>query len=547
MLRLNKNKAWNRLAVELRWRLMMGWAAAGIIYAPHASAELYFDVSDINESSGNTANIDSFKYGTIPEGTYRVDVYVNQQYFLNQEIDFKNQAGLYGLQPVLTVKEWENMGARSPGLTAEKDKNTKLTDIGRYIPGAAAAFDYNHQKLVITIPQAFLNSRARNSIDPSRWDNGINAFLMSYNINASEGRQRDDDTQSDSLYVNLRPGINLGAWRLRNNSSYTRNVQKFDSVFSDRTRYVTDNWQSLSTYAQRDLVSLKSRLTLGESYTPGDVFESFTFTGVQLASDDNMLPDSLRGFAPVVRGVAATNAQVIVSQNGAIVYQTFVPPGPFALTDILPAANGGELNVSIKEADGSVKNFIQPFASIRGMQREGRVRFSATAGRYRSFYNGADKPAFTQGVAQYGFSNDITFFGGSIVAEKYLALNGGFAKSLGDFGSVSLDTTFASTTLKNDEKKKGQSYRLQYSKSIPDTGSVLSVAGYRYNTSGYYDFAERNQMNITNDDSWQWQYNKRSGLQVSLSQSLSDWGNLSASYYQQNYWNTEGIARTASL
>jgi hypothetical protein len=40
-----------------------------------------------------------------------------------------------------------------------------------------------------------------------------------------------------------------------------------------------------------------------------------------------MLPDSQKGYAPVVRGIARTNAQVVVRQNGYIIYQTYVAPG----------------------------------------------------------------------------------------------------------------------------------------------------------------------------------------------------------------------------
>ncbi len=40
---------------------------------------------------------------------------------------------------------------------------------------------------------------------------------------------------------------------------------------------------------------LRSRLTLGDSYTNGDVFDGINFRGAQLASDDNMLPDSQKG------------------------------------------------------------------------------------------------------------------------------------------------------------------------------------------------------------------------------------------------------------
>lgn len=39
-----------------------------------------------------------------------------------------------------------------------------------------------------------------------------------------------------------------------------------------------------------------------------------------------MLPDSQKGFAPTIRGIARTNAQVTVRQNGYVLYQTYVTP-----------------------------------------------------------------------------------------------------------------------------------------------------------------------------------------------------------------------------
>lgn len=78
---------------------------------------------------------------------------------------------------------------------------------------------------------------------------------------------------------------------------------------------------------QRDVRSLKSLLRIGDTYTTGDVFDSIQFRGVQLMSDDEMLPDSQRGFAPTIRGVAHSNAKVTVSQHGYVIYETFVSPG----------------------------------------------------------------------------------------------------------------------------------------------------------------------------------------------------------------------------
>jgi outer membrane usher protein len=65
-------------------------------------------------------------------------------------------------------------------------------------------------------------------------------------------REQDNSSQ----YVNLRPGFNIGAWRIRNYSTWNRSTtgneeeQKFTSVY---------------TYAQRDIVAMKSDLTVGQA------------------------------------------------------------------------------------------------------------------------------------------------------------------------------------------------------------------------------------------------------------------------------------------
>ncbi|WP_366545400.1 fimbria/pilus outer membrane usher protein, partial [Salmonella enterica] len=112
-----------------------------------------------------------------------------------------------------------------------------------------------------------------------------------------------------------------------------------------------ESWDSLYTYAQRNIIALKSQLTFGDSTAPSELFDSVPFRGAQLASDDDMLPDSLRGYAPVVRGIARTNAQVIIKQNGYTIYQSYVSPGAFEITDMYPTGSSGDLDVTIKEAD----------------------------------------------------------------------------------------------------------------------------------------------------------------------------------------------------
>ncbi|MFO6427778.1 fimbria/pilus outer membrane usher protein [Escherichia coli] len=131
------------------------------------------------------------------------------------------------------------------------------------------------------------------------------------------------------------------------------------------------------------MIPLRSRLTLGDGYTQAIFSMVLTFAGAQLASDDNMLPDSQRGFAPVIHGIARGTAQVTIKQNGYDIYNSTVPPGPFTINDIYAAGNHGDWQVTIKEADGSTQIFTVPYSSVPLLQREGHTRYSITA-EYRS-------------------------------------------------------------------------------------------------------------------------------------------------------------------
>ncbi|MEG9083308.1 fimbria/pilus outer membrane usher protein, partial [Escherichia coli] len=173
------------------------------------------------------------------------------------------------------------------------------------------------------------------------------------------------------------------------------------------------------SYLQRAVIPLKAQLTLGDSSAPADVFDSVPFRGVQLASDDDMLPDSLKGYAPVVRGIARTNAQVVIRQNGYQIYQSYVAPGAFEITDMYPTGGAGDLDVTIKEADGSEQHFTLPYASVPVLQREGRLKYALTGGQYRAYNSSVEKTPFGQIAAIYGLQKGITIYGGGQGASKY--------------------------------------------------------------------------------------------------------------------------------
>ncbi len=234
------------------------------------------------------------------------------------------------------------------------------------------------------------------------WDEGITAAMLNYSLSGANSRARSGaGTRSDSQYANLRPGINVGP------SAVTQLHHPGPAM-----RPAEDKWDNVYTLMQRAIIPLQAQLTLGDSSAPADVFDSMPFRGVQLASDDDMLPDSLKGYAPVVRGIARTNAQVVVRQNGYQIYQSYVAPGAFEIADMYPTGGAGDLDVTIVEADGSEQHFTLPYASLPVLQREGRLKYALTAGQYRSYNRSVEKTPFGQLTGIYGLPHGITLYGG---------------------------------------------------------------------------------------------------------------------------------------
>ena len=168
---------------------------------------------------------------------------------------------------------------------------------------------------------------------------------------------------------------------------------------NDGTALVLTSISLSSLYAAINVILSAYRTRLAFWYPPqthyshaSTFFDGINFRGAQLASDDNMLPDSQRGFAPVIHGIARGTAQVTIKQNGYDIYNSTVPPGPFTINDIYAAGNSGDLQVTIKEADGSTQIFTVPYSSVPLLQREGHTRYSITAGEYRSGNAQQEKP-----------------------------------------------------------------------------------------------------------------------------------------------------------
>ncbi|MBU8977298.1 fimbrial biogenesis outer membrane usher protein [Lysobacter sp. MMG2] len=460
---------------------LFAWGPA--LAAPAAPGDAQFDMSLLAGGAQAPVDLTRFERGTvITPGTYRLDLYLDGEWSGASEVRFASPTPDTNAVPCFTPELFDRLGLPRAKLTEEARARLAQADgcvaMSDLIPGATAVYDQTELRLDVTVPQAWKGYRARGYVSPELWDKGVTAGLLNYNLNAYRTESGGQSMTAGYLGVNL--GFNLGAWRFRHDGNLT--WQSGSDVASDHA------WQSIATYARRDIPTWGAQVTLGDSYTSGELFDSVGVRGVQLATDDRMLPDSLRGYAPTVRGVAETSARVSIRQNGALIYETTVTPGPFAIDDLYATGYGGDLRVTVTEADGRVREFTVPFATVPQQLRPGRYRYAISAGRVHDQGLG-DDPALVQATLQRGLSNTVTGYGGLLGSDGYFAALGGVSLNT-RLGAIAFDVTAARTDVAGTEGKTGQSLRATYSKMLPNTGTTFSLASYRYSTSGYYSLRD---------------------------------------------------------
>ncbi|HGI5215562.1 TPA: fimbria/pilus outer membrane usher protein, partial [Providencia alcalifaciens] len=516
-------------------------------------ADDYFDPSFLGVVGENTdVDLSAFSQaGGVAEGEYTVTVFVNQQDVGQFTLNFiKNAQG--DIAPELTPEQLDTFGVNVPHIPVLKDlpKGELISDLGALIPQATTRLDLSRLRLTISVPQVAMQSLISRNADPSLWDDGIPALMANYNVSAGRTTSRYDGkkNQNTNVFASARLGANAGPWRLRSNLTHSRFEYSGGNNSSASTN--TQTYFSNTTLS-RDIRALRSTLLVGESSTGSDVFDGVPFKGVQLTSNEQMLPSQLRGYAPAISGVANSNARVTIRQNGNIVYEAYVAPGPFYINDIQQAGLSGDYDVTVTEADGAQRQFVVPYSSLPVMLRPGGWKYEVASGRYNgSLTTRSRRSDFILGTAVYGLHNDVTVYGGALLAKDYQSLSVGTGGSLGDFGAVSTDVTHSSAKFSysnqvasTSERKTGQSYRIRYSKSLMATGTSVDLTALRYSTEHFYNFSEFNSQGYRLEDGlspWTLQ-RRRSSFQTQLSQQMQQYGSLHFRANRDDYW---GSSRT---
>ena len=524
---MKKNKtsfAFNSISCALMFSLT-GMPAYGV--------DFNTDVLD----AADRQNIDLSRFsqaGYIMPGQYQMGIMVNDQGISPSafSVTFLESpaSGADGKKPLPQACLTPEMVSLMGLTPASQEKVTywndgQCADFSR-LPGVEIRPNPAEGMLYINMPQAWLEYSDASWLPPSRWDNGIPGLLFDYNINGTVNKPHKGN-QSQSLNYNGTAGANFGAWRLR--ADYQGSLNHTTGSGQGASNQFT--WNRF--YMYRAIPRWRANLTLGENYVNSDVFSSWRYTGASLESDDRMLPPKLRGYAPQVSGIADTNARVVISQQGRILYDSTVPAGPFTIQD-LDSSVRGRLDVEVIEQNGQKKTFQVDTAYVPYLTRPGQIRYKLVSGRSRSYEHTMEGPVFAAGEASWGISNKWSLYGGGIVAGDYNALAVGLGRDLNAFGTISADVTWSVARIPDYDTRQGKSWRLSYSKRFDEVNADITFAGYRFSERNYMTMDQYLNARYRNDFTGR----EKEMYTVTLNKNFEDWNtSVNLQFSHQTYWD----------
>ncbi|WP_044274020.1 fimbria/pilus outer membrane usher protein [Pseudomonas fluorescens] len=466
---------------------------------------------------------------TVLPGNYRVDLYGNDTLVGRRDIDFLHNPATGKTEACLTLETVQQLGVdiarlQAAGKLAGDDPNACI-NLPALIDQASVRYDVPRLRLLVSVPQSAMERGRRGYVDLALWDDGVPAAFINYQLSSSRNSNLGETTLSNN--IGLRNGINLGGWRLRNESNFSSSTGRPNTFKSNRS------------YLQHDVTALKGQFSAGDIFSDADLFDSVRYRGLKLASDDGMRADSERGYAPIIRGIAQSSATVEIRQNNYILYTANVPPGPFEISDIYPSGSNGDLEVTIIEADGRRRVTVQAISSLPIMVRQGQLKYSVSAGQYNSNSDDQKSPQFVSSTLAYGISSNLSGIIGAQATENFQAMSIGAGRNT-PIGALSLDVTH-SVSRTFGQAVTGNSVRALYAKTFTGTDTSFTLAAYRYSTEGYRTLSDH--VEELSHEGRKRTGNSKTRTDLTINQSLGrnqQYGTIYVNASDQRYWGRGG-------
>lgn len=398
---------------------------------------------------------------SFPAGRHPLTLSVNGQRQGRVDVRFNRDGTLCFDRDLLDAA---NLGVPEQLVDAQPANDTPCHDVLGTWPQTVVDQDPANLALSLIVPGDALRPVLR---DVSGYQTGGIAGLLNYDVTGLHSRYGDDSSRYASASTEL--GFNAGDWIVRSRQIQTRQ----DDI--SRTTHI-------AAYAQRTFASQEAVLQAGQINLYNPVLAGAQITGVQVLNEQAL---QVEGQSAVIEGIANSQAQVEIRQNGALIHSTVVPAGPFALTNVRRLNSRSDVEVTVKEADGSERRFTVPAAMLGiGLPAPG---YSLAAGRVR---NTGDEEGGDPWVISSGWSGALgaqaLLSVGITGADEYRAAGAGIA--LLPSPATQIQATLTGADASGQQAGKGLQIDLSASHLLSAQWSLNTGGSYR--TPGYRELED---------------------------------------------------------
>lgn len=522
----------------VRKLLLLSWC----LHVSYSYSQDYFNPLFLG---ADVESIDDLSYlsagNNVTPGNYALNLTIGDDFIKNINIKFKEDINKKVIacftQSNIDIIPFNNDAINKLNYSNNNDED--CIDIQKHIPDFSYDVDISKLRLTLLIPQIYLQSVRSTLADESDWNEGITALITNYNINGSYSKNKGMDDYLSS-FINLNNRINIGSWRFNTNTYFSQNK------VGKKSRY---EWDTSNIFATKSINVIKSILTVGQNTLGSMLFDSNTYAGISLATSNEMLPESEKGYSPTIKGIADSRSKITVRQNDSIIYQDYINPGPYSIDNLYSVGSSGDYEVELTSEQGVVTRTTIPYSTLPNLLRKARYNYSLAVGRLN--IKNAHKSKFVQGSYSYGLPLGLTLYSGAQISNNYQAAGLGFARDIGGFGALSIDSIQAKAKIENNNYV-GSSYRVLYAKAFSETGTNFQLTGYRYSTSDYYSLAEANYehssiYDASNSFTFSQLNRRKNSYQINLAQNIGSYGQLYLWGNVNSYWGSNKKSQNIQL
>ena len=331
-------------------------------------------------------------------------------------------------------------------------------------PQARIEQDPANLGLSLIVPTQAIRPTVR---DISGYQTGGIAGLLNYDVNSLHSQYGSQSNRY--LSANTEAGFNAGDWIVR-----SRQVQTWQNDVSRTTH--------LAAYAQRTFASHETVLQAGQVNLYNPVLAGAQITGVQVMTEQAL---QIEGQSNPIEGIARSQAQVEIRQNGSLIHSTVVPAGPFSLSNVRRLDSRSDVEVTVKEADGSEQRFTVPVAMLGvGLPAPG---FSLAAGQVRSLGAAQNGDPWVISGGWSGALNPYALLStGATGTADYRAAGAGLGLLPGP--DTQIQTTLQAADTSTRQADRGLQVDLNILQRLGEQWSIN--AGTSYRTFGYRELSE---------------------------------------------------------